>query len=85
MTTNPTLKVGQVRVYQGKKRALALVIGLWAEKRKKTSPIHIHITGTSRFHTTVTNRPGSQRHHRTLFRNLRYLLVEHGRWPFENE
>src|SRR5438045_7057007 len=63
--------------------AVVLAIGVWAERRGKQ--IHIHMTGTPKFHTTITNDPESQRYHRTLFRNLRRLLVEHHCWPFGEE
>jgi hypothetical protein len=77
------MRPGDIRVFQsGRRRALALAIGIWAEQRKSNAPIHIHITGTSDFHTTVTDDPESERHHRTLFRNMKHLLEQHNRWPF---
>ncbi len=77
------MKPGDIRVFRsGKRRALVLAIGVWAEQRKPGAPIHIHITGTSDFHTTVTDDPRSQRYHRTLFRDLKRLLEKHSRWPF---
>ncbi len=77
---------GDIRVFEkGNNKALAIVVGVWVEKPKADGPIHIHITGTPTFHTSVTNQEGSERYHRTLFRNLRRLLVEHSRWPFGNE
>jgi hypothetical protein len=80
------MKPGDVRVFQeGNHRALVLAVGIWANRRKKTWPIHIHITGTKRFHTTVVDRSGSERYHRTLFRDLWRLLVQDGRWPFGDE
>ena len=80
------MKPGDMRVFQkGNHRALVLAVGIWANRRKKTWPIHIHITGTKNFHTTVVDRPGSERYHRTLFRDLRRLLVKEGRWAFGDE
>lgn len=77
---------GDTRVFEkGENKALAVVIGVWAEKSKPDSPVHIHITGTSRFHTSVTNQDSSERYHRTLFRNLRRLLINYDRWPFGDE
>ncbi len=64
------MKPGEVRVFQkGSHRALVMAVG----------------TGTKNFHTTVVDRPGSERYHRTLFRDLRRLLVKEGRWPFGDD
>ncbi len=80
------MKPGDIRVFEkGSHRALVLAVGIWANRRKKTWPIHIHITGTKRFHTTVVGTPGSERYHRTLFRDLRRLLIQQDRWPFGDE
>jgi hypothetical protein len=78
------MKPGDVRTFKrGQGNAVVLATGVWAEKRGKL--IHIHITGTSTFHTTVTNGPDSERYHRTLFRDLRKLLIENQCWPFGDE
>lgn len=58
-------------------------MGIWPKRRGKQ--LHIDITGTKNFHTTVTNDNDSDRYHRTLFRNLRRVLVEHDCWPFGDE
>ncbi len=80
------MKPGDVRVFQrGNQRALVLAVGIWANRRKKTWPIHIHFTGTKKFHTTVVDSPRSERYHRTLFRDLRRLLIKEGRWPFGDD
>lgn len=80
------LKPGEIRVFErGSNKALALVIGIWAEKPQADGPIQIHITGTPSFHTSVTNQVSSERYHRTLFRNLRRLLANHDRWPFGDD
>ncbi len=77
------LKPGDFRLFRGgKKRSMVVAVGVWGYRKKEGSPIHIHITGLSQKHTTVTGRPGSGRYHRTLFRDLRSLLIKHGRWPF---
>lgn len=76
------MKPGDIRVFQSRKRrALVLAIGVWAEQRKPDTPLHIHITATSDFHTTVTGDPKSERYHRTLFRDLKRVLEKHSRWP----
>lgn len=78
------LNPGDVRLFdKGKRIAIAVGLGVWAERRGNW--IDIHLTGTDKFHTTVTNQPESERYHRTLFRNLRQLLLDHGRWPFGEE
>jgi hypothetical protein len=78
----PKMKTGDVRLFEGKKRALAVSIGLWAEKPGRQ--IHIHISGHGG-NTWVTNDPKSERYHKTLFRNLRQILLQNERWPFGDE
>jgi hypothetical protein len=75
------IRPGDVHVFESGQLSLALGIGVWAAKNR-SRVIHIHLTGPKDFHTTVTNQPGSDRYHRTLFRNLRRVLQQHGRWPF---
>ena len=77
------LRPGSVHVYRPR-NAVALGVGLWA-KNDDTGQIHIHVTGGKRFHTTLTNAKGSQRYHRTLFRNLRRVLIENHAWPYGRE
>jgi hypothetical protein len=74
---------GDVRIFDKGEKSLVVAIGVWA--KRQGSAIHIHLTGPEKFHTTVTNQKGSERYHRTLFRNLRRLLIEEGRWPFGKE
>lgn len=78
------LRPGDVRVFEGGRLALAVGVGLWAA-RNRSGVIHIHMTGPAKMHVTVTNKPGSDRYHRTLFRSLRRALHQHGRWPFGEE
>src|SRR6266536_1178960 len=73
------------KIEEGKRKATILASGVWAARTGESGPIHIHITGTEKFHTTVTNQPDSERYHRTLFRDLRRLLVEQHCWPYGNE
>jgi hypothetical protein len=73
------MRPGDVRVFR-KGEALVLATGIWA-KREGKKWIRIDITGTGK-HTTVTNNPESERFHRTLFRDLRRVLVENSCWPF---
>lgn len=80
------LREGQIRLFgTGRKVAIAMVIGVWAERQNKNdpkSPIHIHLTGPSPFdHTTVTDKPG-KRCHENLFAKLKAILVDQQRWPF---
>jgi glycine/D-amino acid oxidase-like deaminating enzyme len=78
------MRPGDIRTFKrGDGNAVVLATGVWAERRGKQ--IHIHITGTPTFHTTITSDPNSERYHRTLFRNLRKLLVDNHCWPFGDE
>jgi hypothetical protein len=78
------MKPGDIRTFKsGNGNAIALAVGIWAKRRGKQ--LHIHITGTRNFHTTVTNDPESERYHRILFRNLRRLLMENRCWAFGDE
>lgn len=43
------------------------------------------MTGPGDSHTTVTNNPGSERYHRTLFRDLRRTLLREQCWEFGEE
>ncbi len=77
------MKPGDIRTFKkGKGNAVVLAVGLWAERPTQTGPIQIHITGTKAFHTTVNNSPNSERYHRTLFRDLRRLMLEQDCWPY---
>jgi hypothetical protein len=80
------MKPGDIRTFKkGNGNAAVLAIGVWAARTGKSGPIHIHITGTEKFHTTVTNQPDSERYHRTLFRDLRRLMLEQNCWPYGQE
>src|SRR5438270_378032 len=71
------LNPGETRTFKrGSGNAVVLAVGLWAERKTASGPIQIHITGTSNLHTTITNSPTSERYHRTLFRDLRRVLIK---------
>src|SRR5262249_32664033 len=77
------MKPGDIRTFKkGNGNAVVLAVGLWAERHTKSGPIQIHITGTKNFHTTVSSSAASERYHRTLFRDLRKLLLKQNCWPF---
>ena len=76
------MRPGDIRVFQ-KHGSLVLAIGVWPKRRGKQ--FHIDITGTKNFHITVTNDENSDRYHRTLFRDLRRVLIAHDCWPFAEE
>jgi hypothetical protein len=57
-------------------------VRLWAKRNGNHIHIRIAVSGTI---TTITNNPHSERYHRTLFRNLRRVLVSNDRWPFGSE
>ena len=74
---------GDVRLFEeGNRRALVVAVGVWAQERGDW--IDIHMTGPNNSHTTVTNRPDSERYHQTLFRVMRAALVRNERWLFGN-
>ncbi len=78
------LRPGDVRTFKrGRGNAVVLGVGIWAKRRGKQ--LHINITGTKDFHTTVTNDASSERYHRTLFRDLRRVLIANQCWPFGDE
>lgn len=77
----PEMRPGDVRVFNGGK-AVALAIGVWAKRDRKH--LRIDITGGGG-HTTVSNNPSSVRYHKTLFRNLRKILIENDVWQFGKE
>ena len=74
---------GDTRTFKtGNGNAVVMAIGLWAERKSADSPIQINITGTNKMHTSVTNSTTSERYHRTLFRDLRRVLVDNDCWPY---
>jgi len=75
-----SMKPGDVRSFRD--NAVVLAVGLWA--KRENNHLRIDITGTGK-HTTVTNHPQSVRYHKTLFRDLRRVLIENQRWPFGDE
>ena len=80
--TQESMKPGDVRTFRkGDGEAVVLAIGVWAAREGK-GRLRIDITGTNKFHTTVTNDPESERYHRTLFRDLRRVLIDQGCWLF---
>lgn len=48
---------GDVRIFDKGEKSLVVAIGVWA--KRQGAAIHIHLTGTEKFHTTVTNQKGS--------------------------
>jgi hypothetical protein len=76
------MKPGDVRKFKGEDgRSLAVTFGIWAERKSKTHPIHIHLSGSGG-NTTINNDPKSERYHRTLFRNLRRIMIKNNCWEF---
>jgi hypothetical protein len=77
------MKPGDQRTFKsGNGKAVVLAIGIWAKRDGKNLRIDITGAGT---HTTVTNNKDSERYHRTLFRNLRKVLIANGSWEFGDE
>jgi hypothetical protein len=80
---NGDMRPGDVRVFRNRGSAV-LAIGIWPKRRGRQ--LHIDITGPKEFfHTTITNDPNSDRYRRTLFRDLRRVLVEADCWPYGEE
>ena len=74
------MKPSDARTFEkGNSNAVVLAVGVWAARDGMLLPIDM--TGDSA-HTTVTNRPGSARDHRILFRDLRKMLMANGCWEF---
>lgn len=79
------MKPGDVRTFKkGGGEAVVLAVGIWAGREGKNR-LRIDITGTKNFHTTVSNDRDSERYHRTLFRDLRRVLITKGCWPYGDE
>lgn len=79
------MKPGDIRTFKkGSGNAVVLALGVWADK-DKSGWIRIDLTGPKDFHTTVTNNPESERFHRTLFRDLRRVLVAENCWRFGDD
>lgn len=62
--------------------AVVLAVGLWAAG----DGVHLRIdTAEDGAHTAVTNREGSGRDHRILFRDLKRVLMADGCWASGDE
>ncbi len=75
---------GDIRRFGGKS-AIAATFGIYAEKRGQW--IYINLTGDKQNfrHVIVVNNPQSTMYHRTLFRDLRRLLMANNKWQFGQE
>ena len=61
---------------------MVAAFGFWAEENGDWIDIHLTCDYSNFANTTVTNNKNSERYHRTLFRNLRRLLISEGKWPY---
>jgi len=78
------MKPGDIRTFKkGQGNAVVVAVGVWVKRQGKA--LHIHLAGISGKQTTVTNQRGAERYHRTLFRDLRNLLIESNCWPYGDE
>jgi hypothetical protein len=75
------MKPGDVRIFKGGK-ALVVAVGIWAKREREH--LRIDVTGFGG-HTTISNNPASERYHRTLFRNMRRIMIDQGVWEFGEE
>ena len=65
------IKDGEVRPSEN---GIAMVIGVWQDGED------IHIVQEKGFRTSVNNKEGSVRNHRNLYKHLKNLLQESGKW-----
>ena len=78
------MKPGDVRRFKkGQGNAVVVAVGVWVKRQGKA--LHIHLAGVGGKQTTVTNQQDSVRYHRTLFRDLRNLLIKNSCWPHGDE
>lgn len=86
-TNTHSINPGDFRTFKrGAGNAIVVAVGVWAERPRLGDPIHIHLTGIGGKHTTVTNSVDSKlRYHKTLFRDLRQLLISQNCWPYGAE
>ena len=59
-----------------KGKSVYVHIGIWRDREN----IHITAPKEKYLHTTVNNRPGSERCHKNLYGKLQRLLKENGCW-----
>lgn len=78
------IQVGDIREFEGEK-SIAAVFGIWAEKVDEWIYINLTCDRENFRHVAVVNNPDSTMYHRTLFRDLRRLLIAHGKWPYGEE
>jgi hypothetical protein len=64
---------------KGEPKAVRFEAAAWYDPDQ--GQIHLTIPSHDTFHTTVSNDPKSVRYPANLFRKLRGLLEENGRWP----
>lgn len=77
------MKPGEVEVAKRGKRSIYVTLAIWANQSKPKGTITIKLSaGRENFITTVNNKPGAERHHKKLFRHLKQLLKDNGRWSF---
>ncbi len=75
---------GEVRPSEGSKTITA-AFGVWAAKRGRWIYILIAGDGKNFTQVAITNNPESTMYHRTLFRDLRRLLIQYEKWQFGEE
>jgi hypothetical protein len=68
-----------IEVAEGRSKTVYARMGVWYDSGERM--IHMTIPGSGWFHTTVSNNPESKRYHPNLFKKLRRLLEQEGRWP----
>lgn len=72
----------EVKVGSPNSRYIRFSIDVWYND--KDQAIHMTAPGADKsFHTTVNDNPASIRYHKNLYKHLKRMLKEHGRWPEE--
>ena len=78
------MKRGDVRVAEGDK-TITVAFGVWAGKKGRWIYIVMAGDGNGFSQVSVTHNPKSKMYHKTLFRDLRRLLIEYDKWTFGDE
>ena len=72
-----------VKVGAAGTKYVRLEIDVWYQESDQS--IHVTAPGLPSFHTTINDKEGSKRCHSNLYKKLRELLQENGRWPAGQE
>ena len=71
-----------VKVGREGTRRIEMRVSVWYDQ---DGQIHLSSPDDNKFMTSVNNRPGSERHHQSLYDHLKRILQEAGRSPEDAE